>query len=1106
MKASRFCLLLFVGFHAVASIAWSQTWYRSNQSGNWQDTLSWQTSVDFGSTWQQASTPPTGTEYIVIQGSHSITLTSSANLNRTRVDGQLTVPSGVSLTASGGSMPSRIERAFRITPSTIAVFGGIQLYGTLVNQGSFDISGPSLSAYSGSSVIFSGVSVQVIPAASYWDLQVNNPSGAQLSGGTQVDGSLTITKGNLHTTSSMMTLGAYATISESSQYRVLGILCTSRACTLGVNQSFGGMGVEINRSGGPFTVTFDVTRYTGEAPSVTAANAIARSFDISPSVNVGLNASLVLHYFPSELNGAAEGALVLYKSGGSGWINAGGSVNATAHAVSLSGIDSFSSWTAAAPIPVPTTTSISPSSGTRGSALSVNIVGNNFEAGSTTVGFNGSGITVNSVTVSSMTKLSAAVSIGSSASAGYRDVTVTNSYGSSTYSNGFQVQNPVPTVSGFSPANGSPGVSLSLTVRGNGFLSGATTVSIGSGITVNAVDVTNTNTLVASISIASGATLGPRSVTVTNPSPGGGSVTITSAFSVLPVPTLTGMAPVSGVRGQSLSILLAGSNFVSGGTSVEMGAGIAVDSVAVLSATQIRARAAISYAAATGIRDVAVSNSGGSSGLVSLPGGFSVMNPVPLISSISPSVIARGKTVTVVVAGSEFISGVTGVSFGSGVAIGTVTVISTTQLSVVVSASKEAVVGSRDVIVTNASPGGGSATSTGGFSVQNPAPLLSSVTPASGQLGQSLNVELFGSDFLGSASSVDFGTGVAVNSTSIDSTGNHITANISIASTAVSGYRIVKVTNIGPGGGVASLANGFTVTNPVPTLVSVTPNEGGKGQTLNLTLAGTNFITGTSSVVLGVGVTVNSVTVKSATSILVNISISPSAVIGARSLTVTNAPPGGGSTTLSFVFNVVNATPTISSIVPSTGTRGSLLSAKITGSNFSTPGTTLDLGTGVSIVSVVIASPTQMTADIVIASDAALGSRTVTVTNPLPGGGSASLSSGFNVTSGPATGVEGALGTVPSEFLLQEVYPNPFNPSTRIRYGIPEDSRIRITINNMLGNTVAQLVNGERSKGVYELRWHADNLPSGVYLLRMTAESLESSKRYISSRKLVFMK
>jgi hypothetical protein len=95
---------------------------------------------------------------------------------------------------------------------------------------------------------------------------------------------------------------------------------------------------------------------------------------------------------------------------------------------------------------------------------------------------------------------------------------------------------------------------------------------------------------------------------------------------------------------------------------------------------------------------------------------------------------------------------------------------------------------------------------------------------------------------------------------------------------------------------------------------------------------------------------------------------------------------------------------------------------------------------------------------------------------------------------------------MPEEYVLHEAYPNPFNPSTKIRYGLPERSRVKLEVYNMLGNIVAVLVDGERSKGYYEVEWVAGNLPSGVYLIRLHSESLESSKRLLASRKVVLVK
>jgi hypothetical protein len=1201
MKLSRLIPLLLLLCDLAPVTAWSQAlWYRTNHSGNWQDTLTWWKSADYGYSWGQASTPPVGTEYIVIQAPDVVTLSSSIDLSNTRVDGQLIVPNGISLSGSGGHLVSRIVPSVLKAAASRAATGGIQLYGTLTIQGSFAFSTYSLSAYSGSSVTFNGSIIQTIPPATYWDLQISNPAGAQLAGATEVDGTLTISSGTLQTGSSTLELGSSASVSESPPSVVLGMLYTSRVCSLSVNESFGGMGLDISRSGGPSLVTFSVTRYTGGAPTITAAHAVARSFDISPDVNSGHNATLVFHYFTSELNGADESALVLYKSsGGSDWAKVGGSVNTSSHSVSIGGIDSFSSWAAASAIPVPTITSISPTLGTRGSALSMTIIGTNFTPGSISVGFSNSGITVNSVTVSSPTQLSANIAISTSAPTGFRDVTVTNSYGTGVYSNGFQIQNPAPTVTSVSPPNGAVGVSLSLTIQGSMFISNVTTVSLGAGITVNSISVTNDQQLVASIAIAPGATLGPRSVVVTNPAPGGGTATLSSGFSVLPVPTFTNIAPATGARGQILSVLFTGTNFVSGATTLNMGPDIVLDSVTVLSATQIRARATISFAATTGPRDVSVSNSGGLSGAVTLSGGFSVLNPAPTIASIVPGVGARGKLVNVTINGSGFLPAVTTALPISGLTLVSATFVSTTQITGSFLIARDAALGFRDMTIVNTAPGGGSATLANAFEVRNPSPTATSVSPITGNVGQSLSVVVTGLDFVSGVTSVDFGSGITVGAVTIDSVGTHITAGITIAPSAIAGLRSVTVTNAAPGGGSSAISNAFTVANLAPTLTSLSTYAAGRGQTLDVTMTGTNFATGVTTASFGVNITVNSLTVSSPTSAIANITVAAGAIIGARSVSVTNPPPGGGTSTITSVFNVGNPTPTLSTIVPASGARGQTLDAVITGTGFVSgisaltlgaditvnsigvasftqinanisialagavggrdvtvangpPGggsgllvagfivnnpvptfsslspfsanrgsivnitvtgsqfitgvTTVNFGPDVAVNSIVVKSPTEILTNITLASLAASGSRTVTITNATPGGGSASLPAGFTVGTGTATSVEGDMGVVPDQFVLQEAYPNPFNPSTRIRYGVPEDSRVKIDIHNMLGNVVAELVNGERAKGTYELQWHAEYLPSGVYLIRMNAESTESAKRYISSRKIILMK
>lgn len=94
---------------------------------------------------------------------------------------------------------------------------------------------------------------------------------------------------------------------------------------------------------------------------------------------------------------------------------------------------------------------------------------------------------------------------------------------------------------------------------------------------------------------------------------------------------------------------------------------------------------------------------------------------------------------------------------------------------------------------------------------------------------------------------------------------------------------------------------------PVPTLASITPDFGTPGQTVVVTATGTGFLSGPSSVSVGAGITINSVVVNSATQLVANITVSPSATIGTRSFTVSNASPGGG-TSGAQVFTVDQST------------------------------------------------------------------------------------------------------------------------------------------------------------------------------------------------------
>ncbi|MBU1706282.1 T9SS type A sorting domain-containing protein, partial [bacterium] len=89
---------------------------------------------------------------------------------------------------------------------------------------------------------------------------------------------------------------------------------------------------------------------------------------------------------------------------------------------------------------------------------------------------------------------------------------------------------------------------------------------------------------------------------------------------------------------------------------------------------------------------------------------------------------------------------------------------------------------------------------------------------------------------------------------------------------------------------------------------------------------------------------------------------------------------------------------------------------------------------------------------------------------------------------------------IPDRIALEPCYPNPFNPSTTIRYNVAVPSRVQLTVYNLLGQEVARLVDGRQLAGFHSITWNAGSLPSGLYLCRMEAAE------FMQTRKLVLMK
>jgi len=111
----------------------------------------------------------------------------------------------------------------------------------------------------------------------------------------------------------------------------------------------------------------------------------------------------------------------------------------------------------------------------------------------------------------------------------------------------------------------------------------------------------------------------------------------------------------------------------------------------------------------------------------------------------------------------------------------------------------------------------------------------------------------------------------------------------------------------------------------------------------------------------------------------------------------------------------------------------------------------------------------------------------------------AATDSGIYRTDGPITGVAGRVPT-PSDFSLEQNFPNPFNPSTVISYKLSAVSDVSLKVYDVIGREVRTLVNARQNPGIHSVKFDARKLPSGVYFYRLQAGEFTSTKKMVLAK------
>ncbi|MDP8207038.1 MAG: T9SS type A sorting domain-containing protein [Candidatus Electryonea clarkiae] len=86
-------------------------------------------------------------------------------------------------------------------------------------------------------------------------------------------------------------------------------------------------------------------------------------------------------------------------------------------------------------------------------------------------------------------------------------------------------------------------------------------------------------------------------------------------------------------------------------------------------------------------------------------------------------------------------------------------------------------------------------------------------------------------------------------------------------------------------------------------------------------------------------------------------------------------------------------------------------------------------------------------------------------------------------------------GAIPDDFYMSQNFPNPFNPTTTIKFGLKENVRTNLSIYNLEGRLVETLVSSQNKAGHYAVEWNAEDLASGVYIISFNAGSFAETKK-----------
>ena len=445
----------------------------------------------------------------------------------------------------------------------------------------------------------------------------------------------------------------------------------------------------------------------------------------------------------------------------------------------------------------------------------------------------------------------------------------------------FTINNPSPQISGTSPSAVTTAAGAQLiTITGTGFVQASAVQWNQSNRTTTFISSTQLQAALTAADLAVGET---AQIVVVNPGPGGGASSPLTFTINNPSPQISGISPstVTTVDGGRM-VTVTGSGFVSNSSVTWNGT---YRATAYAGATQLQFSLLPADVAAAGSAQISVLNPAPGGGAAS-PSKITIIYPVPVISSLNPTAaVAGGQSLILTVNGSGFAP--SSIVQYNGAPRAT-TYVSSSALTIVVSATDIATPTIAQITVVTGAPGGGISAPAVLIINNYPVPAITSISPTSITVNSpDTLVTIQGSGFTAFSTVQVNGSNVVVNSWS----SNYLFATLPAAILTSVGSLSVTVSNSGP---LVSNAVTISVTpNPVPTLSGISPASaaaGGPGFTLSV--SGSNFVP--TSVVQWNGSPRPSIFVN-ANQLTATISATDIQSLGNSNVTVFNPAPGGGT-------------------------------------------------------------------------------------------------------------------------------------------------------------------------------------------------------------------